>query len=216
MFRSLSRKRKFGFTLVEVLVTTVVIGVLAAVVLPALARQTTAADPARIASDLNNIKMGMELFSQNVRPEFPGDLEDLVRQPDAAGLTTSSSAGDLALDDQPYTSGATEKWQGPYVAQSLAEFKADSGSTNWRAGAAGFFENKLKICDIAQATACTPVVSGNGAFVTIQLNDLTTTETASLNDLLDGPGEALSTTAGMFRTHASGTPSFYYTIPFIP
>ena len=81
MFRSLSRKRRFGFTLVEVLVTTVVIGVLAAVVLPALAKQTSAADPARVSSDLNNIKMGIEVFSQNLRPDYPGDLEDLVNQP---------------------------------------------------------------------------------------------------------------------------------------
>ena len=92
MFRSLSRKRRFGFTLVEVLVTTVVIGVLAAVVLPALAKQTSAADPARIASDLNNIKMGIDMFAQNVRPEYPGDLEDLVREPNTTGSTTSDSA----------------------------------------------------------------------------------------------------------------------------
>src|SRR5688500_8213345 len=144
MFRSLSRKRKFGFTLVEVLVTTVVIGVLAAVVLPALAKQTSAADPARVASDLNNIKMGIEVFSQNLRPDYPGDLEDLVNQPvDDASTSPSSSNDDLALDGSFYAN--TANWNGPYVAQSLSSDTVGVGNSTWRAGAAGFYEKDLKI-----------------------------------------------------------------------
>ena len=218
MFRSLSRKRRFGFTLVEVLVTTVVIGVLAAVVLPALARQTSAADPARIASDLNNIKMGIDMFVQTVRPEYPGDLEDLVREPNTTGSTTSSTMGDLSLDGNPYTATTVAKWQGPYVSQMLTAGAAQSGNTSWPAGAAGFFENDLKICDVTAAQACTEVTSGDGAFVTVQLNALTSTEVVSLNDLIDGTTEASSPTAGMFRsiTSSGSSTGYYFTIPFIP
>ena len=218
MFRSLSRKRRFGFTLVEVLVTTVVIGVLAAVVLPALAKQTSAADPARVASDLNNIKMGIDMFAQNVRPEYPGDLEDLVRAPNTTGSTTSSTMGDLSLDGNAYTATTVAKWQGPYVAQMLTAGAAESGNTSWTAGAAGFFENDLKICDVSALAACTPVTTGDGAFVTLQINNLTETEVVNLNDLLDGTTEANSPTAGMFRSITSNGSStgFYFTIPFIP
>ena len=218
MFRSLSRKRKFGFTLVEVLVTTVVIGVLAAVVLPALAKQTSAADPARLASDLNNLKMGIEMFAQNVRPEFPGDLEDLVREPNTTGSSASTAAGDLALDGNAYSATTVDKWKGPYVAQMLTEAPAASGNTNWAAGAGGFFENDLKICDVSAATTCTEVTSGDGAFVTVQMNTLGTTEAANLNDILDGAGEANSTTAGMFRWNvvSGSSTAYYFTIPFTP
>lgn len=221
MFRSLGRKRRFGFTLVEVLVTTVVIGVLAAVVLPALAKQTSAADPARVASDLNNIKMGIELFANNLRPDYPGDLEDLVNEPGGTLSTTagpSSVTDDLALDGGFYTNRVL--WKGPYVAQTLPAVFYGNGSTPWKAGAAGAFENRLLICNLAAAAACTtlPTTTVNsGAFVTVQLNNISTAEASTINDMLDGASETNSATSGMFRhTGASGTTAFYYTIPYTP
>lgn len=215
MFRSLSRKRRFGFTLVEVLVTTVVIGVLAAVVLPALAKQTSAADPARVASDLNNIKMGIEVFSQNLRPDFPGDLEDLVNNPtdDAANTTTiSTTRDDLALDNQFYANRST--WNGPYVAQSLTSGAALSGNTTWRAGAAGFFENDLLTCNVSVTSTGCSTTTGTGAFVTVQLNGLTASEADGIDVMLDGSPSNSST--GMFRYFVSGTNYYglYYTIPY--
>ncbi len=215
MFRSLSRKRRFGFTLVEVLVTTVVIGVLAAVLLPALAKQTSAADPARVASDLNNIKLGIEVFSQNLRPDSPGDLEDLVNQPQFVSSTTpSSTTDDFAVDGAQYANQSL--WNGPYVAQALSSGATLNGSTTWRAGAAGFFENDLKICDITSSTQCAEVGSGNGAFVTVQLNGLTATEAGSIETMLDG--SPANGTTGLFRFSVSGTATtgFYYTIPYSP
>lgn len=220
MFRSLNRKRKFGFTLVEVLVTTVVIGVLAAVVLPALAKQTSAADPARVASDLNNIKMGLEVFSQNLRPDYPGDLEDLVNQPGGTLSSTigvSSSLDDVALDGEWYANRVA--WNGPYVAQSIPAAFGASGDTPWRAGAAGFYENDLKICDITSSSPCafvnTPSAAGDGAFVVVQLNGLTLTEADGIDVMLDG--SPANSSSGLFRYSASGTATgFYYTIPFSP
>jgi prepilin-type N-terminal cleavage/methylation domain-containing protein len=214
MFRSQSRKRRFGFTLVEVLVTTVVIGVLAAVVLPALAKQTSAADPARVASDLNNIKMGIEVFSQNLRPDYPGDLEDLVNAPvDDASTSPSSSNDDFAVDGLFYANTST--WNGPYVAQSLSSDTAGVGNTTWRAGAAGFYENDLKICDITASNPCAEVTSGDGAFVTIQLNDLTITEADGIDVMMDG--SPANSTTGLFRYSVSTTATgFYYTIPYSP
>ena len=203
MFRSLSRKRRFGFTLVEVLVTTVVIGVLAAVVLPALARQTSAADPARLSSDLNNIKMGIEVFSQNMRPDYPGDLEDLVNAP---------GASDQGADGAIYPTANLTDWKGPYVAQALPVVTTGTGSTSWNAGAAGFFENDIQICDLAFAAICNSV-STTSQFITVQMNGLTATEAKATDTMLDG---AESATGGMFRYETSGTPAYYYTIPYLP
>ena len=216
MFRSLSRKRRFGFTLVEVLVTTVVIGVLAAVVLPALAKQTSAADPARVASDLNNIKLGIETFSQNLRPDYPGDLEDLVNAPNVPSSTSvTSSVDDLALDNGAYANRTL--WSGPYVAQTITAAAQVTGSTAWRAGAAGFYEGDLKICDISvSSSGCLATTSGNGAFVTIQINGLGITEADAIDLVLDG--SPANSTTGLFRYVASGTSynGFYHAVPFIP
>src|SRR5438874_6028035 len=81
--------RNAGFTLIEVLVTVVVIGVLAAVVIPAVTAQVTAGDSARVLSDLNNVRTGIENFDIAVR-QFPGDIDDLVNSP---GTTTSTGSG---------------------------------------------------------------------------------------------------------------------------
>lgn len=214
MFRSLSRKRRFGFTLVEVLVTTVVIGVLAAVVLPALAKQTSAADPARVASDLNNIKMGIEVFSNNLRPDFPGDLEDLVNAPtQSTSPTPSSTYDDWAIDGARYAN--LTLWNGPYVAQTIPAAFVATGATPWRAGAAGFYENDLKVCSVTAAEPCTDVnASGAAAFVTVKIDSLSQAEAANIDVVLDG-SDAVSST-GMFRYTVSGTAAtgFYYTIPY--
>src|SRR5687767_549358 len=212
MFRSQSRKRRFGFTLVEVLVTTVVIGVLAAVVLPALAKQTSAADPARLASDLNNIKMGVEMFAQNMRPDFPGDLEDLVNAP-------SSGAGDVGLDGASYSATT---WKGPYLAAALPAIGAASttdADLAWPAGATGEFSTDLKRCDIAVTGNCLSEVAATlESFVTLRLMGLTLTEVGDLNDLIDGPDESSKESAGMFRWASSTSPSpaHYFMIPFAP
>ncbi|MCR4339713.1 MAG: prepilin-type N-terminal cleavage/methylation domain-containing protein, partial [Gemmatimonadaceae bacterium] len=75
MFTSKSGKRRFGFTLVEVLVTTVVVGTMAAVVVPAMIKLAPAGDPARIASDLGSIKAAIDVFAQDFRPRVAGDIE---------------------------------------------------------------------------------------------------------------------------------------------
>lgn len=216
MGRSMSGKRKTGFTLVEVLVTTVVIAVLAAVVLPALAKQTSAADPTRIASDLKNIKMGIEVFSNNLRPDFPGDLEDLVNLPgDDASTSPSSTNDDLAIDGLFYVN--KELWNGPYLAQTMPTDSAGRGSTALRAGADGFFENDLKLCSSVTTGICTvDDLTGNPS-VTVRLNGLSLTEAANVDVIIDGsPG---TSTTGLFRYIVSGTASyngFYYAVPYNP
>jgi prepilin-type N-terminal cleavage/methylation domain-containing protein len=202
--------RQRGFTLTEVLVTTVVIGVLAATMLPALMRQTNAADPARLASELGSIKTGIEIFGQNVRPHFPGDLEDLVNAVNATDVTIATAGGGPA--GGAYNAAALPKWKGPYVAQTLAGGDAVTGNTAWRAGANGAFAADLEVCDLAAAgAACTPVATGPSAFVRIGMTGLSATEINELDVMIDGTA---GLTAGLLR--ASGTDAFFYAVPFTP
>jgi prepilin-type N-terminal cleavage/methylation domain-containing protein len=200
--------RQRGFTLTEVLVTTVVIGVLAATMLPALMRQTTAADPARLVSELGSLKTGIEIFGQNMRPAFPGDLEDLVNSP---------IAGDVDVAAVAYTN--VNRWKGPYVAQTHAAAGAIAPgvATPWRAGANGSYDADLAICEVtAVGDGCTAWVSGPGGFVGVTITGLSVTESTELNNMIDGTAEATPGTIGLFRFAASGTPALYHAVPYTP
>ncbi|HXG70160.1 MAG TPA: prepilin-type N-terminal cleavage/methylation domain-containing protein [Gemmatimonadaceae bacterium] len=102
---------KAGFTLIEVLVTVVIIGVLAAVIIPAITNQIGAADPARVAEDLANVRTGIETFSLNVRPRFPGDLDDLANP-----ITVADQDIKGAVYSTP---GNTNAWNGPYISATV-------------------------------------------------------------------------------------------------
>jgi prepilin-type N-terminal cleavage/methylation domain-containing protein len=203
--------RQRGFTLTEVLVTTVVIGVLAAVMLPALMRQTGAADPARLASELGTIKTGIEIFSNNMRPFFPGDLEDLVNLP--------ATPGDSSIATSGYTN--TNRWKGPYVQQTHAAAATILAgvATPWRAGANGAFMADLKLCNAAVNTALCPAASGTSTdFVGLEMTGLSDTEILELNTIIDGASEAApQLTGGLFRgdTTAAAT-AVFLAVPYTP
>ena len=96
-----------GFTLIEVLVTLILLAVLAAAVFPIVTQRSGAADPVRGASDLTSIRSGVEAFRLDVRPEFPGDLEDLTYAP--------ATTVEAAVDGTVYGTTLPGQWNGPYL-----------------------------------------------------------------------------------------------------
>jgi prepilin-type N-terminal cleavage/methylation domain-containing protein len=225
MFRSSSRKRRFGFTLVEVLVTTVVVGVMAAVVIPAVVKQATAGDPARVASDLSSVKSAMELFAQNVRPRLPGDIEDLIN---------SISTSEEGVDGTVYTSTNTSKWNGPYIewATTSGDDAAESVEI-FKSGGNAILRSALYRCPASDATlysaatSTSPCTFGTGgtanntssAFVAVRIEGITANseEFLSLNEVIDGVDEGTTNAhkqdRGLLRQNSSGT-IFYLAVPF--
>src|SRR5678815_3585347 len=67
-----------GFTLIETVVTVGLLAVLAAFVIPSVLRKADAADPVRVASDLNSISTAIQTFASDVKGAMPGDLDDLT------------------------------------------------------------------------------------------------------------------------------------------
>jgi prepilin-type N-terminal cleavage/methylation domain-containing protein len=101
---------KAGFTLIELLVTLILLGLLTAVVFPVVVQQIDDAEPTKAANDFANIKTGIEVFHLNVRPTWPGDLEDLVHQVD----------GTFDNDVNANNFSNPNKWNGPYIDAAVA------------------------------------------------------------------------------------------------
>ena len=197
--------RNAGFTLIEVLVTVVVIGVLAAVVIPAVTAQVSAGDSSRAVSDLNNLRTGIENFDIAVR-QFPGDVDDLVNAPSASSTVDQDITGSAYL-------GATS-WAGPYIEASLpltitSSTPSVSGAA-FTSGYASTVNNKFLACRITTASACD---ASSPDYVVVELDNLTASQLGTLNTNIDGAGEASSSTSGKFRV--SGTTSgLYFATPF--
>jgi type IV pilus assembly protein PilA len=69
------RNRK-GFTLIELLIVVAIIGILAAIAIPQFSAYREKAYHSSSASDLKNIKTGMEAYSAD-NQEFPADMSML-------------------------------------------------------------------------------------------------------------------------------------------
>lgn len=95
--------RKIGFTLTEILVVVIIIGVLATLALPMLVKAIEKAKVGEATSNLNLIRTGQKIYFLQYRT-FTGSLSDLnIENPNSATSRyfeyTPSSAGDDLLSN---------------------------------------------------------------------------------------------------------------------
>lgn len=213
------RNGRAGFTLIEVLVTLLLVSLLAAAVFPVVTRRVSRDEPARAAQDLGAIRTGIEAFGLDLRSAYPGDLEDLatpISTSDQAIRRESQSHGFVAVD--------STRWDGPYIDAAVADggmlvsgfaapvrddFTRFDGTHSVPYGATGF------------ATA------GTSLFVAVQVGtpgtQLSAAQFESINDLVDGegepdgPGPGSSWTLGTLRFDNSLVPAdsiaYYLAVP---
>lgn len=77
-------KRRGGFTLAEMMVVIVIIGILATIVVPNVWQKFAMGQQAKIKADLTAIKSSLDEFAMNNAGQYPDSLEKLV-QPDMKG-----------------------------------------------------------------------------------------------------------------------------------
>ena len=64
--------KKSGFTLVEILIVVVILGILAAIVIPQFTEASTEAKESRLLSDLQSMRSQIELYKIQHNDEMPG------------------------------------------------------------------------------------------------------------------------------------------------
>lgn len=89
-------KVRKGFTLVEILIVVVILGILAAIVIPQFSNASTDAKENALKSNLQTIRSQIELYKIQHNDTLPpgGSFEDVMTQTtDASGATTGSDYG---------------------------------------------------------------------------------------------------------------------------
>jgi prepilin-type N-terminal cleavage/methylation domain-containing protein len=187
-------RNRNGFTLIEVLVTLILLAVLAAAVFPVVTQQSDQGDPVRVANDLGSIRSAVEQFRLDVRPTWPSDIEDLAYLP---------VGGDVDLNNNAI--GNASKWNGPYIDLGIASNPTRGTGTAFTSAFGAEVQNDLvclsadvTIVDLTTAADC---VKGN--VVAVELTGVDATEAAKLELLIDG--QASVNTTGKFRFDAAPT-----------
>ena len=91
-----------GFTLVEIMLVVIIIGVLAAMVVPRFAGRTEQAKVARAKSDLAAIGLSLDLYELDLG-QYPSALTELVSKDPPSGFSEEMK----------------QHWNGPYLKKGL-------------------------------------------------------------------------------------------------
>jgi len=91
-------KAKRGFTLVEILIVVVILGILAAIVIPQFTEASTEAKESSLCTDLQTMRSQIELYKIQHNDALPGAgtasfTQALTGQTDIAGAVWAAGAG---------------------------------------------------------------------------------------------------------------------------
>ncbi len=107
-----SRKRQSGFTLIELLIVVVILGIIAAIVIPQFSVATTDAKLAAVQTNLGTMRAQLQLYKFQHNDLWPTEADviaQLTGETDIAGLTTGTGFGPylLSIPENPFVGFAT-------------------------------------------------------------------------------------------------------------
>lgn len=181
----LRARPRAAFTLVEVLITTAMLALLAAATIPAVQTRLVVAHGNALAAELSNLSQGIQAFRSDVGV-YPRYLDHLVGV--TAGISENSCSN--ILSQQLITSTQAAKWRGPYVSRPITGNYTTS-------------ENET-VDDLLQRAT-----SGNQNYLRIEVDNVDSTVAAVVESTVDGPLGGTSYASGTIRwSKVSGTIGF--------
>ena len=210
------RRSRGGFTLIETVVTVGLIAVLAAFIVPSVMKKADAADPVKVANDLNSISTAIQQFASDVKGALPGDLEDLT-DPLLTNVacTTTAPCDSTVTHADIYTAQQVKLWKGPYLSASVVPDPAAA----LRSGYVAEIHNSLvrfdalsgvpEFCPSAgnAQVPCAGFIKTNPLFVAVRIDSLNLAQARIVNDIIDGPNEVQPGLQGRFRFPSPATPT---------
>ncbi|MDO8303769.1 MAG: type II secretion system protein [Sedimentisphaerales bacterium] len=86
-------KAKNGFTLVEILIVVVILGILAAMVIPVFGQASTDAKTSALASNLMKMRLQIELYRNHHNGQYPGSGTATFEQAMTGKTTLAGAVG---------------------------------------------------------------------------------------------------------------------------
>lgn len=125
-------RAKSGFTLVEILIVVVILGILAAIVIPQFTDASTEAKTSSLCSDLQTFRSQIELYKIQHNDQLPGAGTATLIQA-MIGKTTVAGAVGVQTDFGPYLQKIpTNPFNGlNTIAEEDATPAAPDNSTGW-------------------------------------------------------------------------------------
>lgn len=203
-----------GFTLLEVLVSLIIMSGLLAVLFPVVMDQVGRGEPTRTGADLSAVVSALSMFRANVLT-VPDDLEDLANPINEA---------DRQLDGRPYSVSQLQRWRGPYIDVPMVELgPADPTSPDsLQTGYKGFIMPVLALFDGLNNDSLAVAEVANANYAAVMISGLSDEEFETLNDLVDGPAEVsgqpgctlCSWDRGKLRRQTADGVTYYLAMPY--
>ncbi len=133
----MSRKR--GFTLVELLIVVIILGILASVVIPQFSTASSDANSSAVMADLQTFRSQLQLYAAQHGGAYPTSTAQLTGYTDATGATNATFTTTfmygpylLAIPSNPYTGVntvtiVTTAWAAPIVMTHGWWYNSDTG-----------------------------------------------------------------------------------------
>src|SRR3954468_1771215 len=220
--RRFAIRKRSGFTLVETVVTVGLLAVLASFVVPSVIRKADAADPGKVANDLNAISTALQTFSSDLKGTLPGDVQDLTQPILVNTVCNRASPCDSTVTHRnAYTAQQALLWRGPYLAASLERdpnallrsgYVADISNTLTRFDAVN---GVPELCQLngGGAVMCNGFVSTNPLFVAVKVTGLNRAQALQVDAIIDGANELNPGFEGRFRFTADGSLAYFLAAP---
>ena len=115
-----------GFTLVEILIVVIILGILAAIVIPQFTRASEQARESALASDLQMVRSQLELYKVQHLEDYPDGATSALWTVQLTDKTDAAGATDSTDDFGPYMQKFPKN---PYITdstkQDLVQFSTD-------------------------------------------------------------------------------------------